>query len=242
MLEFILIAVGLTICFGGIYLKKLVSGLGGLAWGGGLGFLLVMFLAMEVDMDMTAVIIVVAIIAIGMAALAVKFDRFFAGINSFFSSGIIFFVVSLIATEGEFGAAIGIALVIALIASVLSFKFYDYSFIISTALTGGFIASLGGVPLFNDSSLDRVVNAFLWGRTDMINQILVFTVVLGIAGTIVQYLRLKKILLSQTALGGLGTSQTARAIRSGDTINCKCGTVFVYKTTGKCPKCGQIAK
>lgn len=192
MLEFILIVVGLFICFGGIYLKKIVAGLTGLSWGAGLGVLLGFLISIQQDIDTTGIIVIAVIIAIIVAALAVKFDRFCACINSLFSSLSLFFVIALMATKGEsLGTAIGISVVLALITAGISIRFYDYSFIISTALTGGIIASLGAAPLFNGKSLDSFIGSVVWSGSG-IGQVTSIAVVLAIAGIIVQLRRLNK--------------------------------------------------
>jgi len=190
MLEIILVIVGLTICFGGIYFKKVVAGLTGLSWGAGIGFILLMLIDNSEDIETTTSFIIVAIVAIIMAALMVKFDRFCACVNMLFSSLSFFFVTLLFMTKGEFLAAIAISIILALIATGISFKFYDYSFVISTALTGGFVASLGGVSLFNDASVSELVAATLFGSDKAFSQIIAVTVVLAVIGTIVQIRRL----------------------------------------------------
>jgi len=186
MLELILIIIGLAICFGGIYLRKPMAGLIGLTYGAGIGFILALIMADDEIMALG----IVAIFALGLAATAFKFDRFCAALSSFGSSFAVAFLLMAIVAD-SFEALLIVSLLAALAGAGISFKFYDYSFIVSTAFTGGFIASLGGVPLFNDASLERLVSAFFWGSTQAFNQILIVTIILGIVGGIVQYQRLK---------------------------------------------------
>ena len=188
MFEFVcilLIIVGLAICVGGIYLKKVAAGLIGLLWGAVLGILISLIIAMQIDIDTPIFIVIAAIFAIIMALLAITFDRFCACINSLFSSAALFFVIAFMVTEGEFEIAIAVAIIFALIAAGVSFKFYDYAFIISTALTGGFIASVSGTTLINNATLLD----FMFG--DGAVQISIITLVLAILGFIVQLQKLK---------------------------------------------------
>ena len=188
MFEFVcilLIIVGLAICVGGIYLKKVAAGLTGLLWGAVLGILISLLIAMQVDIDTPIFIVIASVFAIIMALLAITFDRFCVCINSLFSSAALFFVIALMVTEGEFEIAIAVAIIFALISAGVSFKFYDYAFIISTALTGGFIASLSGTMLINKATLF----GFIFGNGA--GQVLIITFALAIVGFIVQLQKLK---------------------------------------------------
>jgi len=88
---------------------------------------------------------------------------------------------------------IAIAVIIALIISVISVKFYDYSFEITTALIGAFIASVGGFGLIHDYDLEDILAEILWSGFDDLTPVLIATIVLSIIGFCVQLQRLKRI-------------------------------------------------
>jgi hypothetical protein len=191
LLNIVLIVVGLAICFGGIYLKKGVAFLTGLSWGAVLGAGIALLLGLSGNSSTSGSIAIAIIIAVIMAALAIKFDRFCACLNSFFSVLVIVFVAVLLATSGKLEASIGTAVVFGLIAFGISIKFYDYAFIVSTALTGGFIASLGFGASINKNTLSYFVERALWYGVknigQVINLVIVITLILAVIGSIVQF-------------------------------------------------------
>jgi hypothetical protein len=196
LLNIVLIAVGLAICFGGIYLKKVVTCLTGLSWGAVLGAGIAALLGLSGNASTESAIAIAVIIAVIIAVLAIKFDRFCTCLNSFFSVLSIVFVIVLLASGGELGASIGTAIVFGLVAFGISIKFYDYSFIISTALTGGFIASLGFSAAINKDSLSNFVGRALWSGVgsigQIVTQVIVITLILTVVGSVFQFKRNQK--------------------------------------------------
>jgi len=90
----------------------------------------------------------------------------------------------------ESATLIIIAAVIALIVSIISVKIYNYSFIIMTAFSGAFIASIGGCGIIYNADASRVFLNLMLGD-DVAGFILIGTLVLGVLGCIVQWRRLK---------------------------------------------------
>ncbi|GHU48385.1 hypothetical protein FACS1894200_05340 [Spirochaetia bacterium] len=191
LLNIVVIVVGLAICFGGIYLKKVVAFLTGLSWGAVLGAGIALLLGLSGNSSESVAIAIAIVIAIIIAVLAIKFDRFCACLNSFFAVLLIVFVAVLLATGGKLGASIGTAVVIALCAFGISIKFYDYSFIVSTALTGGFVAGLGFSAAINNDSLSNFVGRALWSGINSIGQVtgqvIVITLILAVVGSVFQF-------------------------------------------------------
>ena len=73
---------------------------------------------------------------------------------------------------------------------VISVKIYNYSFIIMTAFSGAFIASIGGCGIIYNADASRVFLNLMLGD-DVAGFILIGTLVLGALGCIVQWRRLK---------------------------------------------------
>jgi hypothetical protein len=152
----------------------------------------------------TVVSVVLALIAMGvtitmvvLAIKAVKSDHILSCVNISFSSLALFFVISLIIIEGNLIAVIFISLIFTLIMAVVSLKLHDYTFIISTALTGGFIACLAGMQLLNitNLSLDRFVVDIVWFGGEIaihgIEQIIIASIVLATISFFLQLLSKK---------------------------------------------------
>ena len=189
LLEVILFFVGLFICFFGILLRKPVAGIIGLVWGAGLGAIIALLLSMESDIETEGIVAIIIIIAILMSFLSIKFDRFIASVNSFFAAVGLFFMIGLLTTDADFQSSGIIALIFAIISAGISFKFYEYSFIVWTALLGGFITSLGCLPTLHGERLDEFIGYRVLWQGQGIDKIVLVIFILGIAGTIVQITR-----------------------------------------------------
>ena len=87
--------------------------------------------------------------------------------------------------------ALFIAAIIGIVVAIISYRFYDYSFIIITALSGAFVASIGGLGLIKQYDAEEMIMRFLWYGFDDAGTILIATIILGIVGFLVQLHRLK---------------------------------------------------
>lgn len=188
-MEFVLIIIGLAIALGGLYIKKPIAGLLGLSYGAGLGFLLALMMMSDADSPVGPIILILIVAAI-VSFLSVTYDKLVMSISSFgsfFAS--IFLLMALIADS--FPVIIIVALIGGIASVVFSFKFYDYAFVLSTALTGGVITSLGAAPLFDGRSLESYITRFFWTGQGIGLLLLITLIVCGV-GIAVQYRKLKE--------------------------------------------------
>lgn len=188
-LNLLLLVVGLVICFGGIYIRKVCSAILGLIWGALCSFAVILMTVGLWGID-DETFIIVAVCAIACALISVIYDKLCAAINAFLSSFFLVAILLLMADSMESATLIIIAAVIALIVSIISVKIYNYSFIIMTAFSGAFIASIGGCGIIYNADASRVFLNLMLGD-DVAGFILIGTLVLGVLGCIVQWRRLK---------------------------------------------------
>lgn len=161
-LNFILLIVGLIVCFGGIYIRKVCSALLGLIWGALCSFVVILMTVGLWGIDEEAFVIV-AVCAVVCALISAIYDKLCAAINAFLSTFFIVALLLLMADSMEGTVLILIAAVIALIVSAISIKIYDYSFIIMTAFSGAFTASIGGCGIAYDADTSDVLMELLFG-------------------------------------------------------------------------------
>ena len=154
-LNLLLLVVGLVICFGGIYIRKVCSAILGLIWGALCSFAVILMTVGLWGID-DETFIIVAVCAIACALISVIYDKLCAAINAFLSSFFLVAILLLMADSMESATLIIIAAVIALIVSIISVKIYNYSFIIMTAFSGAFIASIGGCGIIYNADASRV--------------------------------------------------------------------------------------
>lgn len=193
-INIILVIVGLVICFGGIYLRRICSGFLGLICGvlGAFAFALVTVGLWHIGDDSTILAIIICGVLCGV--ISAVYYKVCAAISSFLSA--FTFMLLFFAVAGGIDSETGIitaAAIVALIIAGISIKFYDYSFIITSALMGAFAASVGGFGLIRDCSLEDILITLLWSGYDNLTPILIATIVLAVIGFFVQLRRLKLI-------------------------------------------------
>ena len=194
-ISLLLIAVGLVICFGGIYIRKFCSFSIGLIWGALLSAILIVLISgslWRLDSDGSIVWIILG--AFTLAIFSAIYDRACAFLSSFVST---FFIVSVLLMFSDImgedldkSAIIVIALFLAIISGSIGYKIYDIAYMLETAFTGAFIASLGVYGL-SDNAFDMVDLIFGAAINDVIGYIALGTIVLGIIGFCVQWRRFK---------------------------------------------------
>lgn len=205
----ILIVVGLIICFGGLYIRKVVSGIMGFIWGITVGITIAMLLAGDAimsaailgssDSDSALYMMLALAIAIAVTYLSVKFDRLCAAINAFLASFVLFLIMFLVLSSKAGALLVLLALLGAAVMAYISYLYYMYAFVIITAFSGGLLASLGIDGMVHNSS---IIDMML-GYSDGIALILLCTVALGCAGTVFQIKQLHRMMGQQTG----GTAQ-----------------------------------
>ena len=211
-LNFILLIVGLIVCFGGIYIRKACSALLGLIWGALCSFVVILMTVGLWGIDEEAFVIV-AVCAVVCALISAIYDKLCAAINAFLSTFFLVAILLLMADSMEGTVLIIIAAVIALIVSAISIKIYDYSFIIMTAFSGAFTASIGGCGIIYDADTTDVLMELLFGD-EVTGFILIATLILGVLGCVVQWRRLKGKSVANTNVqhGESGTDSIGESI------------------------------
>lgn len=197
VLNLILLVVGLTICFGGLYFKRVSSAFIGFISGALGSLILVLLIAQNVRNFDESIIAFVPISAFVVAIISAIYYRVMAAINSFVSSfGIVaivlFVMVGLRVDDSEILGIIMIALLCASGMSFFTFKFYDFSYIITTAFLGAIIANIGWYGLARGLDIEEVLQVILFRSVDRYSSVIIGTVVLGVLGFIVQFMRLTK--------------------------------------------------
>lgn len=204
-LSFLLLVVGLTICFGGIYFRRVSSMILGFLCGvvSVIVFVLVTAGLWSLLDDSTLTIMVVC--GLIYAVVCAVYYKVCAAINAFLTSLIVLVVLLLMISDGgiELIAALVIAAVISGIIAYYAAKFFDYAHIITTAVMGAFIASIGGCGLIEGRDVGDILGKALWYGFDSVSGIMIGTVILAAVGIYVQLQRLKKI-----QAGGAGDSSS----------------------------------
>lgn len=196
-INLLLICVGLIICFGGIYIRKFTSGLMGLIWGAIMGLVGVVVWALYSgglwylmsQLEDPTVLIVIGAVAVVMCFLSVVFERFCAAVNAFSGSFVILFVIVCLFVEDmdQLPMLLLLVAVGSFVVSMISYAFHDYAYMLVTAFSGAFIASVGGVGLLeNADATDVLAEIILWGNSDKVVYLLIGTLVLGCIGFTVQ--------------------------------------------------------
>lgn len=207
----LLLVVGLVICFGGIYIRKVCSAALGLIWGSICSFVVILMTVglWGLDDKTTVIIIMCAVLC---AIISVVNDKLCSAINAFLSSFFLAAILLLMTDSMESATLIAIAAVIALIISIITVKIYDYSFIIITAFSGAFIASVGGCGIAYDEDASDVLLALMFGD-EVTGFILFGTIVLGVLGCIVQWRRLKGRTANRATANGDNSSDSSTPVQ-----------------------------
>ena len=199
----LLMAAGLLICFGGIYLRRACSAILGFIWGI-LGALLIALFTVgiwEIGEEKTVAAIFIS--GLVFSVLSAIFYRLSVAVNGFLSTFSIALIFVLLSGDRDSSnAAIVIACLAGLVAAVISFFVYDYLFVIITAFSGSFVASVSGMCLIKKYDVDDVISEILWyGIDDVVAPIITSTVIIGILGMIVQLIRLHTLASRKSADG-----------------------------------------
>ena len=189
----ILVVVGLTICFGGIDLKRLCYALVGFYWGGIgtiVGLMIFGGFAQLMDGNTLLYILLGALV---FALISAAYNKLCAAINGFLSTFSISFIsISLIKPIESSTTTLGIAAIIGLIFAIICYKFYEFTIIVITAFSGGIIAMLGVYGLMHNSSPNELLSMIVFFDHNRMGMILIGTAIMGLIGIGVQYHRLNK--------------------------------------------------
>ena len=198
---FVVASVGLTICFGGIYLKRFFSAVIGLVWGFFIGLMIFLLINGSLsglfDEDIYLKAIIIGVI---FSVISAALYKLCAVVNSFLSVVTLVLLLTLISSE-EFNIAVIIAIIFGTAAAVIAYKYYDYAFMLLTAFTGAFIASIGFFGLLYDGDLEDVIEALLTD-SDTVPYIVIATLVLTVLGFLIQLRRFQYVNKKAKALGG----------------------------------------
>ena len=191
-LNFIMLCIGLVICFGGTYIRKAVAGIMGAIWGALLGRLILflsgssVYLLYRWDDSTVKTVILFSIIV---CVLSVVFEKLCVAINTFLCSFFVFFVFACILFEDNeaFEIILVIILTAAFILSVYSYAYYRYAFVLVSAYSGAYIASVGGTGLVLNEEFGAGLGACITGKDgSIVGIVIISTLILGCLGVCVQ--------------------------------------------------------
>ena len=196
--SWLIIIIGIIICFTGILYKKIFEAILGFIWGFATGYLVLVILALSGNyairnMDDSSAIFMSIIIGLALAALSVFLERIMMAIRGFLISFfIMMLVLAAVSYEMEMTAALAIAAIVALIAAGVMWVYHRYAFIIECAITGSIMINHIGLMGGTDPS-SFMSNTLYGGYRSTDNTAIVFTVLVAIAGIVVQSIILSRI-------------------------------------------------
>ncbi|MGN0465503.1 MAG: zinc ribbon domain-containing protein [Lachnospiraceae bacterium] len=197
-LNLILICVGLIICFGGIYIRKICAGVTGFSWGILLGAVVSLMIGGIMSSIDSSSIIIILLVAIAICVVCVIYDRICTVINTFISGFFMSFLVLLLLLGSLFNSSsmsilpiIGVlALAVAGFLATIAYRFYQIAYVIVTAFSGAFIAGIGFEGFIHQASPMDVFFEIVWsGNVKVMSVLIAITIGLGIAGYKVQLKR-----------------------------------------------------
>ena len=163
----------------------------GLVWGFLMGAVLVLLLSVD-DSSST---IVIAVVAITVCILSAWLEKLCATINAFFGSFLVILMIAFVIADDMdlLPVLLIISLGAAVILAVQAYKHYNFAYILVTAFSGAFMASIGGVGLLSEEEPGEILfRLFFWGDSEILLIIMIATVVLGCIGCSVQKKRLNQ--------------------------------------------------
>lgn len=195
-INIILVVIGLIICFGGIYIKKISGFALGLGWGAIATFIVELaiggfslFYFLEMDEEELWIVLVGGLV---FGILSAIYDKICVAISTFLS---VFSLSTLLMLILDLVGGIYIYIVSAIVSFLLSFvsvKIYTYSYIFLSAITGSFIATIGGYGLYREIEFYDTIRKLIVNEEARLIM-LASTLVLGLVGFIFQLYRFKLI-------------------------------------------------
>lgn len=187
----VLIVIGLIICFGGIYIKRICSAFLGLSWGAIISIIGTIIFTRSIwsltDDETVIAMLVVALIC-GIASFI--YDKLCVFINSCLSiSSIVLLFLFFYENFGlDTTGIIIVACVVGLLISSITIKVYDFIFILQTAFTGAVITGIGAYGLKYEGDIEDMLMELLFDGFDFEETlpILIGVIVLAIIGFLVQ--------------------------------------------------------
>lgn len=179
---------GLVVCFGSTYFKKICSALTGFVWGT-LAAAIAQLIAgglFDVNDDFVLISLGAGVVC---AIALYMFDSLAGAINAFFLVALLALIFGIVYLESYFDSFEGLgifAIVAGLIAGGIAFIFDKYAFAISTAVAGATFSGLGGICLIHNISLSDAVGSIFYGGFDIFSSLPVIIIVLGGIGAAFQ--------------------------------------------------------
>ena len=196
--NWLIIIIGIMICFMGICFKKLFEAILGFVWGFSFAYLVLIIMAFAGsyvirNMDDASALMCAVIIGLVIAVLSVVLERIFMAIRAFLITFLITMLIAAIMSyDVDFTIAVVIAMIIGLVAAGIMWAYHKYAFIIECAVTGSIM--INHVGLLGGSDPSRFISNVLYGYSSSDNSTAVFnTIVVAIAGFVVQSIILQKL-------------------------------------------------
>lgn len=196
--NWLIIIVGIVICFMGICLKKIFEAILGFVWGFSFAYIMLFIMALAGsygirNMDDATALMWEVIIALMVAALSVLLERVFMAVRAFLITFLITMLIfATMSYDADFTTAVVIAVIVGLIFAGIMWAYHKYAFIIECAITGSIM--INHVGLLGGSDQSRFMSNMLYGYSRTDNSTAIFiTIVVAIAGIVVQSMILQKI-------------------------------------------------
>ncbi len=196
-LNWVLLIVGLVICFGGFVFRKVTMGVVGFFWGAVAAAVVVLLIALSRDgffglseaLEGSGLLVTMLIVGVIMAALSVLLDRFFAAFNAFMLSFLLILLVALSMIQDLDGVTMAaiISLILGAVIGFLSYVYHRYGVILVTAFTGAAMAVFGGLGIYSGRDIGDVLFRYALDA-DLSARLIVIAMILalGTAGFFVQ--------------------------------------------------------
>ncbi len=194
-INIVIIIVGILVCFTAIVFKKLFEAILGFVWGFSLSYVILIIMALTGsyavrDMDDATAILMMIVIGIIGAALSIWLERLLMSIQAFIMSFLIsLLVIGMMLQDSDLTTAFIIAVVIAAIMSIFVWIYHKYAFIVITAITGSIMINHMG--LLGGSDPSNALNQLVYGRGIDNTTAIFLTIIIAIAGIVVQSALLK---------------------------------------------------
>ncbi len=186
MENFFILIIGLAICFGGIYLRKPIAFFIGLFWGALITGLII-FDNVGIFGWEDGYWGIVALVALITALVSAVYDNICVLLNSAIISFLSLILITEISDFADLTPGLLIVFgVLSLGIGYLTMLISNYAFIVITALTGAFIASVGGLCLFEGITLERLI---LYFDDEYLNKLIIGFIILSSLGIVVQMLK-----------------------------------------------------
>lgn len=187
----VITVLGLLICFGSTYFRKICSAIIGFVWGTIISaiVLVVMVLLGMMALADTDLLLIALLIGVICAVFFYLFEKVAAVINSFILFAFLALLLGMLFMGDIFSSisALTIFMMIAgAIGVIIQIVFDRYAFAVITAFTGALIAGIGIISMVKSTDLSSAAYNVFYGDTDFFSSLPIYVIILGSMGTAFQ--------------------------------------------------------